>query len=117
MATLTPPPPAPVKPAKPRRQRPVPPDDADYGVPSGPTGGTTYPAEEETPFVPPAKRRSYWPFLVDLGLVMALFGLVIGNAAEQIVGQLLMVAGVFLFIVALFGWIREARAEYSKLRD
>ena len=118
MATLTPTPPVKDKPNKPasrrRVTRPIPPDDF---VPSGPTGGTTYPSEEETPFVPPARKRSVWPFLLDFGLVMALFGLIIGNIAIPQFGPVLIVMGVAIFLTALVGWIREARAEYSKLQD
>lgn len=103
MATLTPP--APVK-KTPRRARPVPPDDRDLG-PGAPTG---VPSDDGAAYVPPAKRRSYWPFLVDLGLVMALFGLVIA-------GRPLIVVGLVIFVAALIGWLREARAEFSRLPD
>ena len=66
---------------------------------------------EEQPYRPPAKsRRSVWPFLLDLGLVMMLFGWII-------IGQFLVVIGAVIFVVALTGWIREARAEFSSLRD
>ena len=73
--------------------------------PSGPAG------PEEEPYRPPTKsRRSIWPFLLDLGLVMMLFGWII-------IGQFLVVIGAVIFVVALTGWIREARAEFSGLRD
>jgi hypothetical protein len=74
MATLTPTPPAPAKPSLPRRRRAVPRDDLDLGggQPSGPR-------DAGAPYVPPAKRRSVWPFLTDFGLVMALFGLIIAG--------------------------------------
>ena len=58
----------------------------------------------------PKKRRSIWPFLLDLGLVMMLFGFII-------VGQFLIPIGAVIFVVALIGWIREARSDYSGLAD
>ncbi|MCC7360230.1 MAG: cytochrome c oxidase subunit 4 [Anaerolineales bacterium] len=107
MATLTPP--APVKEPS-RRDRPAPPAtqrDRDLG-PGAPAG---VPGDDgEAPFTPPAKRRSYWPVLVDFGLVMALFGLIIA-------GRPLIVVGAIIFIAALIGWVREARAEFSRLPD
>jgi hypothetical protein len=47
---------------------------------------------------------------LDLGLVLALFGLII-------TGRPLMVIGAIIFVVALAGWIREARADYSNLSE
>jgi hypothetical protein len=108
MATLTPLPPAPPKPKPQRPRRPVPPDDSippDGLIPGQPTG-----SGGEVPFTPPAKRRSVWPFITDLGLVMALFGLIIA-------GRPLIAIGAVIFVVALIGWIREARAEFSGLPD
>ena len=40
---------------------------------------------------------------------MMLFGWII-------IGQFLVVIGAVIFLVALTGWIREARAEFSSLR-
>ena len=60
--------------------------------------------------LPPKKRRSIWPLLLDLGLVMMLFGLII-------VGRFLIPIGAVVFVVALTGWIREARSDYSGLSD
>jgi len=78
------------------------PGGASPGGPAGP---------EEEPYRPPTKsRRSIWPFLLDLGLVMMLFGWII-------IGQFLVVIGAVIFVVALTGWIREARTEFSNLRD
>ena len=76
------------------------------------SGGDSGPVEPEAePYRPPTKsRRSIWPFLLDLGLVMMLFGWII-------IGQFLVVIGAVIFVVALTGWIREARAEFSSLRD
>jgi hypothetical protein len=66
---------------------------------------------ESEPYRPPAKpRRSIWPFLLDLGLAMMLFGWII-------IGQFLVVIGAVIFVVALTGWIRDARADFSNLRD
>ena len=48
--------------------------------------------------------------MLDLGLAMALFGLII-------TGRPLIVIGGVIFVVALTGWIREARADYSRLKD
>jgi hypothetical protein len=56
------------------------------------------------------RRRSFWPFVLDLGLVLALFGLII-------TGRPLIVIGAIVFVVALAGWIREARADYSNLSE
>lgn len=70
--------------------------------------GTSWPGE-----APPEarrRRRSIWPFLLDLGLAMALFGLII-------TGRPLIVIGGVIFVVALTGWIREARADYARLKE
>jgi hypothetical protein len=66
--------------------------------------------EPEGAFQPPKKRRSIWPLLLDLGLVMMLFGLII-------VGRFLIPIGAVVFVVALTGWIREARSDFSGLSD
>ena len=66
--------------------------------------------EPENAYRPPKKRRSIWPLLLDLGLVMMLFGLII-------VGRFLIPIGAVVFVVALTGWIREARSDYSGLAD
>ena len=79
---------------------------SSIGAPAKPTG----PRDTGAPYVPPAKRRSVWPFLTDLGLVMALFGLII-------TGRPLMAIGAVLFVVALIGWFREARAEFQNLAE
>jgi len=74
-------------------------------------GGVGPGGPENEPYQPPTKsRRSIWPFLLDLGLVMMLFGWII-------IGKFLVVIGAVIFVVALTGWIREARAEFSSLRD
>jgi hypothetical protein len=58
----------------------------------------------------PAKRTSFWPFLMDVGLVLALFGLII-------TGRFLIVIGAVIFVIALLGWLREAREDFSRLSD
>ena len=62
------------------------------------------------PFTFPKRRNSIWPFLLDLGLAMGLFGLII-------TGRPLIVIGGALAVVAFIGWLREARAEYARLDD
>lgn len=64
----------------------------------------------EAPPQGPRGRRSIWPFVLDLGLTMALFGLII-------TGRPLIVIGGVIFVIALAGWIREARADYARLKD
>ncbi len=76
----------------------------------GAGGGGREEPHGEAPVSVPARRRSVWPFLLDLGVVLALFGLII-------TGRFLIVIGAVLAVVALIGWIREARAEYAALRD
>jgi hypothetical protein len=48
--------------------------------------------------------------LLDLGVVLTLFGLII-------TGRPLMVVGGILFVVALVGWIREARTDFASLSE
>jgi hypothetical protein len=57
-----------------------------------------------------AKRTSFWPFVMDVGLVMALFGLII-------TGRFLIVIGAVVFVIALLGWLREAREDFARLSD
>jgi hypothetical protein len=65
---------------------------------------------QETPPPMPTKRNSIWPFLLDVGVVLMLFGLII-------FGRFLIVIGAVVFVVALTGWLREARADFSRLSD
>jgi hypothetical protein len=65
---------------------------------------------DDRPPRPLRRRRSFWPFLLDLGLVLTLFGLII-------TGRPLMVVGGILFVVALVGWIREARTDFASLSE
>ena len=117
MAVIAPPP-APVKPPAPSCTNGHPPTNGHgrgAGGPGGngdgrghdPAGGDAEP--DRVPW-PPKQRRSVWPLLLDLGLVMMLFGLII-------VGRFLIPIGAVLFVVALAGWIREARRDYSGLSD
>ena len=92
------------------------PDRTGGGRPPGGSGNghgnghnTGWP-EEAPPPQKPQRRRSIWPFLLDLGLAMALFGLII-------TGRPLIVIGGVIFVVSLAGWIREARADFSRLKD
>jgi len=82
-----------------------PPNASGDGSRGGDDGGSRRP-----PFRLVRRRNSIWPLLMDLGLVMALFGLII-------TGRFLIAIGGVLFVVALAGWIREARAEYARLED
>ncbi len=112
--TLIEPPPAPVRPpaAPPARTNGHPPPNGNgHGGPNGNGNGHSNGHEEpdETP-KPPKKRRSIWPFLTDLGLVLMLFGLII-------IGRFLIPIGAVVFVVALTGWIREARKDFSSLAD
>ena len=122
LAPPTAPPPAPVKPAPPAPLDPV----NDYPPPAGNGHGSGYgdgrgnghggnghhdghEEPDDTPR-PPKKRRSIWPLLLDLGLVLMLFGLIM-------VGRFLIPIGAVIFVVALAGWIREARNDFSGLAD
>jgi len=108
------PPPAPVKPAPPVRASGQPPALGSGG--NGHNGhnghGNAHSGHEEPEDAPrpPKKRRSIWPFLLDLGLVMMLFGFIIA-------GRFLIPIGGVVFVVALTGWIREARNDFSGLAD
>ncbi len=99
--------PAPLKPGLPERT-------GSRQLPNGPGEGNGHgagwPGEAPLPPESPRRRRSVWPFVLDLGLTMALFGLII-------TGRPLIVIGAVIFFVALFGWIREARADYARLKD
>jgi hypothetical protein len=104
--------PAPIKPGSPYRTgRPPAGGGNGHGDGNGHGNGrgTGWP-EEAPPPQSPKRRRSVWPLLLDLGLAMALFGLII-------TGRPLVVIGGVLFVVSLIGWIREARADYSRLKD
>jgi hypothetical protein len=80
------------------------------GGSQGPGGPGREEPESDVPARYLRQRRSFWPFLLDLGVALGLFGWII-------TGRFLIVIGAVLFVVALIGWIREARAEYAALRD
>ena len=103
--------PSPIKPRGTERAGGIQPPAGGNGHGNGHGNGrhTGWP-EEAPPPQGPRRRRSWWPFLLDLGLAMALFGLII-------TGRPLIVIGGVIFVVALTGWIREARADYSRLKD
>lgn len=63
--------------------------------------------------LPEKKPRSIWPFLLDLGVVTALVGLIFFGGTRSP----LIVVGAVLAVVALLGWLRDARAEFRKLSD
>jgi len=64
------------------------------------------------------KRTSVYPFLLDLGLVLAAFGLIILRPlVSELASTVAIVVGLALAAVALVGWVREARAEYQELPD
>jgi hypothetical protein len=110
--TLIAPPPAPVRPAPPTRTNGHPPANGNGhnghdGNGNGHHDGQEGPDDAPRP---PKKRRSIWPFLLDLGLVMMLFGVIIA-------GRFLIPIGAVVFVVALAGWIREARKDFSGLAD
>lgn len=64
------------------------------------------------------KRTSVYPFLLDLGLVLAAFGLIILRPlVSELASNVAIVVGLVLAAVALVGWLREARAEYTELSD
>lgn len=103
--------PAPIKPSLPERTGGARPPNGGNGQGNGHGNGHNSGWPEEAPAPQgPKRRRSIWPFLLDLGLAMALFGAII-------TGRPLIVIGGVLFVVALAGWIREARADYSRLKD
>jgi hypothetical protein len=66
----------------------------------------------------PRKRTSVFPFLLDLGLVMAAFGLIILRPlVSELASNVAIIVGLVLAAFALVGWLREARAEYKELSD
>ncbi len=64
------------------------------------------------------KRTSVYPFLLDLGLVLAAFGLIILRPlVSEPASAVAIVVGLVLATVALVGWLREARVDYNELPD
>lgn len=74
----------------------------------GPGAG---PQPESAPPPKPAKRNSIWPFLMDVGIVTVLMSWIIFRSGPFVV------LGALLAVIALVGWLREARADFSKLSD
>lgn len=69
-------------------------------------------------FVPPTRRNSVFPFLVDLGVVLGIFGVIIvGPLYSALAGWIVLAVGGVLALSALVGWVREARADYQSLAD
>lgn len=100
--------PAPDKPKAPQRTgggRPPP----GRGNGHGNGRHTSWPEEAPPPQNP--RRRSVWPFILDVGLTLALFGLIIAGYGP------LIVLGAVIAVVGLAGWVREARADYTRLKD
>jgi hypothetical protein len=59
-----------------------------------------------------------WPLLLDFGLVMAGFGLIILRPlVGELAGNVAIAVGLVLAGSALVGWVREARKEYQQLKD
>ena len=69
------------------------------------------PQPESAPPPAPTKRNSIWPFLMDAGIVTVLMSWIIFRSGPFVV------LGALLAVIALVGWIREARADFSKLSD
>jgi hypothetical protein len=82
------------------------------------TNGRNNPMPDDWPVDMPRRRTSVFPFLLDLGLVLIGFGFIIVRPLfNELGGNGLMLAGAVLAVVALIGWLREARADYKKLKD
>lgn len=83
-----------------------------------PAGGPEPKRPEGPPPDWPKRRTSVWPLLLDFGLVLAGFGLIILRPlVGEWPGNIAIAVGVVLFSVALVGWLREARQEYKQLKD
>lgn len=66
----------------------------------------------------PARRTSIFPLMLDFGLVLALFGLIILRPVfSELAGNIAIGVGAVIAVIALVGWLREARADYEKLSD
>jgi hypothetical protein len=92
---------------------PPPPVEVDLRGPQEPGGSG--PHEEP---LPQPKRNSVYPLLVDIGAVMAAFGLIIGGPLwGSTVSAVLIGLGLAIVAFGGFGWWREARADYRRLPD
>ncbi len=105
MSTVTPPPPVDVDPRGPY--------DPDGPGPHEPDE----PGLHEEP-LPQPKRNSVYPLLVDIGAVMAAFGLIIGGPLwGPMVSAVLIGLGLAIVAFGGVGWWREARSDYQRLPD
>lgn len=77
----------------------------------GGSGDVPGPQPEPAPPPAPTKRNSIWPFLMDTGIVTVLMSWIIFRSGPFVV------LGALLAVIALVGWIREARTDFSKLSD
>ena len=77
------------------------------------------PHDDEPPFEPPrAKRNSVFPLMVDIGAVIALFGLIIGMPLwDDTVGGAMIGVGITIVVIGLIGWFVEARADFRRMPD
>ena len=98
----------PETPLKPNGHKP--PNGNGHHGDGGHSGGGSDPRPEP---LPEKKPRSIWPLLLDLGVVTALVGLIFFGGTRSP----LIVVGAVLAVVALLGWLRDARAEFRKLSD
>jgi hypothetical protein len=57
------------------------------------------------------RRNSIWPLILDVGLVTVLIGLILVRQ------EVVLIIGAVVALIGLFGWLREARKEYSDLSD
>lgn len=78
---------------------------------NGGQGDVSGPQPESAPPPAPTKRNSIWPLLMDTGIVTVLMSLIIFRSGPFVV------LGALLAVIALVGWIREARADFSKLSE
>ena len=66
----------------------------------------------------PKKRLSIFPLMLDFGLVLIGFGLIIVRPLMNETGGYGVTAiGAVLVVIAAFGWLREARADFKRLKD
>jgi len=66
----------------------------------------------------PKKRLSIFPLMLDFGLVLIGFGLIIVRPLMNETGGYAVAAlGGALVVIAALGWLREARADYKRLKD
>ncbi|MGH7639639.1 MAG: aa3-type cytochrome oxidase subunit IV [Candidatus Dormibacteria bacterium] len=70
-------------------------------IPTEPPKGPTGEAEHEVP------GPSFWPFVLAIGVAMALIGVI--TKLEVVI------IGLIIIVVSIGGWIRAARREYRAL--